>query len=94
MKKQRKEKGGELVGNVMNALEIPPIVGSETHIDMFGDREMTVEGIKGVIEYDDSLVRLSTGRREVRISGEELEIRSLTKTAATVTGHVVSVEFL
>lgn len=94
MKKPSKERGGELAQSVLDALEIPAIVGNEMHIEMFGGREMTVEGVRGVIEYDDSLVRLAAGKKELRISGSGLSIRTLTKTAATVTGHIISVEFV
>lgn len=94
MKNPNKESRGEIAKSVLDALEIPPIIGSDMHIEMFGSREMTVEGVRGVIEYDDSLVRLAAGKKELKIIGRSLNIRALTKTAATVTGQIISIEFV
>lgn len=54
-------------------MEMPPdTLFSMPSIDFCGDREFNIEGHSGIIEYTDSLLRISCGEYEIRITGERI----------------------
>ncbi len=78
-----------------NALELPPdSLSSMPRLSMCGNREVFIEGHRGILEYDDTVVRLSAGSFIIRIVGTSLSILSLSPDAVTVAGFVFSVEFI
>lgn len=79
---------------VAKALDLPPNIFSDlAHIELSGNNEAIVDGCKGVIEYDENIVRLDTGKMTVRFLGSDLSIRSLTDDNAVIEGTITSVEF-
>lgn len=52
-----------------------------------------VEGCTGILEYDDTVVKLSIGKKSVCFQGNSLTIKSLSMEQAMVEGFIVNVEF-
>jgi len=69
-------------------------LGGITHIEMAENREAVVDGCQGVLEYDDSVIKLATGKMVVKFIGRGLQINVLTRDSAVVTGFITSVEFI
>ncbi len=63
------------------------------HIELSSNREATVEGSCGIIEYDQSVVRLNCRGITVKFSGDCLCINNLSCDRVSVTGDIVSLEF-
>ena len=79
---------------ITKALELPPaIMANMAHIELSGNREAVVDGCKGVLEYDDGLIKLNTGGTSVSFLGNELTIRALTDEQAVIEGIILSIEF-
>ena len=55
---------------------------------------MTVEGCKGVLEYDEDMVKLNLGKMILQVRGRDLNIKGLTDDAAVLEGYFLSIEFL
>lgn len=68
-------------------LDLPKII-------LTGDKEVYIENYKGIIEYTDTLMRLNTGFRLLKIEGSTLSIKSIGTDDITVTGKIQSVEFM
>ena len=64
------------------------------HMELNGNREAVVEGCGGVLEYDETVVRVRIPGQVVRFTGRGLSIRSLTADALVVTGYITGIEFL
>lgn len=64
------------------------------HIEMAENREAVVDGCQGVVEYDETVIKLSTGKMVVKFSGRNLQIKVLTQDSAVVSGFITSMEFL
>lgn len=80
---------------VVKALELPSdFIAGMTHLEFSGNREVVVEGCRGVLEYDENIIRLSVGKMKLRFLGRGLEIRNFTEHSATIFGYISSVEFL
>lgn len=64
------------------------------HMELNGNREAVVEGCSGVLEYDETVVRIRTPGQVVRFTGRGLSIRCLTADALVVAGYITGIEFL
>ena len=76
-------------------LEVPlSAFGGVPNLELTGNREMTVEGCKGVLEYDEDMVKLNLGKMILQVRGRDLNIIGLTDDAAVLEGYFLSIEFL
>lgn len=62
-------------------------------INIIGNREMTIENYRAIIEYTDELIRIKTSQHTLKISGKKLEIRVITQELLHITGMIKNVEF-
>ncbi|MCL2507753.1 MAG: YabP/YqfC family sporulation protein [Oscillospiraceae bacterium] len=75
-------------------LEMPKTsLPGTVHIEMSGNREAVVDGCRGVVEYNENVIRLNTGKLIVRFTGSCLMIRTLQLNQAIVCGNILSVDF-
>ena len=88
MKKKKKDKTPKGL-KVVSALELPPdLVLGIPSITVLGDREATIQNYKGIVEYDDNKVVLSTSLGVFTLSGENLDIKTVTDDDITLEGKV------
>ena len=62
-------------------------------IELLSNRQAVVDGCRGIIEYSDSCIRLSTDRMILKFTGTGLEIKSLTDSGVIVEGTILSLEY-
>lgn len=74
-------------------LELPPGIIGGAHIELFSNREMVVDGCKGIMEYSDSRICLNIGKGSLTICGSDLQLTSLGLDNAVISGTIVNVEF-
>ncbi len=93
--KRRKNKNKkEIAYRLSKTFEMPENVFSGgAQMEILGNREAIVDGCKGVIEYDDEIIRLSTGNMIVCFRGVGLEIKGLTASNAVISGMITAIEF-
>ena len=65
----------------------------EPHLEMIGNFECVVDGLKSIIEYSSEKIKLNIGKRTVTFNGEDLHINSFTPQGAVVQGIILSVDF-
>ena len=74
---------------VVEALELPPdVMLGIPSISVLGDREATIQNYKGIVEYDDKKVVLNTSLGIFTVTGEELDIKTVTDDDITLEGKV------
>ncbi len=94
MPKNKKESMLGALESFGSALDIPAgTLTKGAQIVLSSNREATIEGCRGVLEYGDDRIRLSTGSSVIRFTGSELEIKSLSPGHAAIKGFIVSIEF-
>ena len=62
-------------------------------LEFSANREAVIEGCKGILEYSDTVVRLSVDRMVVRLRGRDLELKSMSSSTVAVRGIIASVDF-
>lgn len=58
-----------------------------------GNREASVEGCRGVVDYYDNLIRIKIQGGTIIFTGNSLEIVNMTDESALIKGAINSVEF-
>ena len=77
-----------------DTLDTRPIVLSGTaQIELCGNKEAVVDGCQGVLQYEDTVIRLTTGRLIVRFTGSNLCIRTMQQNQILICGTIVCVDF-
>lgn len=90
IKKQKVQK----INKLEQILELPAIlIENMPHIEMSGNREFIIEGSRGILEYDENLVKISAGKFAVTVFGRDLELKNLTDDSCIVTGNIDNVSF-
>lgn len=80
---------------VEQALELPEgMLTSEARMEVYGNRRVMIEGSCGIVEYETDVIRLNTESGIIRFMGRDLCLSCLTRTSATVTGQILSIEFV
>lgn len=64
------------------------------HFEMNSNREITVEGCKGILQYDENIVRINTGKMVTSFCGRKLSIKCLTPDSLIIEGFITSIEFI
>lgn len=62
-------------------------------IELVGNSECMVEGMKGILEYTKEKIKINLGKYYVTFFGDELFIKSFSYQGAIVQGNIISVEF-
>lgn len=65
----------------------------EPHLEIIGNFECVVDGLKSIVEYTSDKIKLNIGKRAVTFFGEDLHINSFTPQGAVVQGFIMSMEF-
>lgn len=101
MKKNKKDKCAssqqkkDKLHGVMKSLQLP--VGALpdcTHFEMNGNREVIIEGSKGILQYDESVVKVNMGCMITSFYGRKLSIKCFDTDSLIIEGFIVSIEFM
>lgn len=68
-------------------------LGTDMMMEIITNRELTVDGCKGVIEYDENYIKLNAKKGTVTIFGVDLEIKSYSEAALFIAGKIERIEF-
>lgn len=69
------------------------MITSEPRIEMTGNREIIIDGCKGVIEYTENNIRICLGESVMSISGDNLIIQSFDNDVVIITGQISDIDF-
>lgn len=62
-------------------------------IRMIGDRELTIENYKGIVEYTDTCIRVKAKQNMLKVTGKNLEIKTITQELLYITGRITCFSF-
>lgn len=80
--------------HISDALELlPGTLSSACSIQMSSNREILIDGCRGLLEYGDERIRVNVGNGVVQLVGRGLEIKSLSCKSVVISGYILSIEF-
>lgn len=87
-KKKFKEKFTEI-------LELPKeIVLDMPKLTMLGNGDLIIENYKGIVEYDEDILRVNTTSGIIKVKGTDVYIKEITSDSIMIFGNILSLEFL
>ena len=87
----RKGIKGKLLSAAFEAYEMPDF--TLPSLQLRGNREVCIEGCRGILEYDEGRIRLNCGRLVIGFVGDGIEITAYSDIQTVITGNIFSVEF-
>lgn len=63
-------------------------------IEFTGNRQVTVEGSTGVLQYESEVVRINTKSMVIAFYGRGLTLKCISPTAIVIDGFITSTEFI
>ena len=63
-------------------------------LELVGDGELRMENHRGILSYSTDEIHISGGAFGVRVSGEELELRTMNSLELLITGRIRAVELM
>lgn len=75
-------------------IPLPDGLGNEPKIEMLGNREIIIDGCKGIVEYGENLIKLNTGEYVLSVLGDELIIKSFDGSVAVISGKIAEITFV
>ncbi|MBZ4644806.1 MAG: hypothetical protein PWR27_1752 [Petroclostridium sp.] len=80
---------------VSDILELPrEIILDVPKLIFIGNKDLSIENYKGIIEYSDKLIRVNTNSHMLKITGQKLEIKTITAEEIIIAGEISTVEFI
>lgn len=73
---------------------IPDLHLNEAKIEMLSNREIIVDGCKGVIEYGENFIKLNIGELTLDVVGQDLIIESFDGGVAIIRGRFAEINFI
>ncbi len=84
----------EKLNRIDKMLELPKEVYSNIpKISIMGFDEMLIENFKGILEYEEFYIKISTYIGIININGYNLNLENMTNDDIKVTGQIESFEF-
>lgn len=95
-KKEEEEKPkANIKEKVSEMLELPrEIVLDIPKLVFVGNKELSIENYKGIIEYSENIIRINTNTHMLKITGYNLEIKTITEEEVLVNGNIAGLEFI
>lgn len=62
-------------------------------VTTIGITEVTIENYRGILEFDNTLIRVSSKTGQIKIHGENLDIQYYTNDEMKISGNVKSIEY-
>ena len=87
---RKKEKRAQRVADM---LDLPlDVITDIPHIEIMGRSEILVENIRGILDYNESCIKINTTIGIVKIDGDELLIEAISDESVSIKGTIVRVE--
>ena len=84
-----------IIKKIAKAIEIPSeVVEGSSHFEVFGNREIIIDGCKGILDYSENEIKVSTLKYGVAVIGSELSIKNYNGDSISIEGYIKSVEFV
>lgn len=82
------------IHNVISSMQLPVgALPNSSHFEMNGNREVIIEGSKGIIQYEENIIRVNMGKMITTFFGRHLTIKCFTKDSLIIEGFITSIEF-
>ena len=78
-----------------DALDLPlDVMCDVPRTEIMGNSRINVENFRGILDYNETCVKINTTTGIIKIEGDELFIESITDDGAFIRGRIIRIEFI
>lgn len=90
-RKKSEESLGERLARVF---ELPgEICGNRPKVTAIGRGEVLIENFKGIMDFQDGIIRINTNNGIIKVAGESLNIREITNEEIIIGGKISNIDY-
>lgn len=91
MKKEKNINDKTVKEKFLDVMELPlELLSDESRITLFGNKNLLIENYKGIIEYDENIIRLVN---HINVLGCQLKVEEINTDEIFITGEILNIEF-
>jgi len=90
-KNKNKKVGRKIFEKINLPLEATP---DFSHFEMNSNKEVIIEGSKGILQYDENVIKINMGKMIVMFCGRKLSLKCLDVDSLVISGFIISIEFI
>ena len=91
MKKEKNISDKSLKEKFLTAMDLPiELLNDVPRITLIGNNNLLIENHKGIIEYDENIIRLVS---HINILGNQIKVEEINNDEIFITGEITNVEF-
>lgn len=91
---KRKEPGESLGEKLARLFEIPgDAYGNRPKVTAIGRGEVLIENFKGIMDFQDGMIRINTNNGVIKVIGEALNIREITSEEIIIGGKISNIDY-
>lgn len=65
-----------------------------SHFEINSNKEAIIEGSKGILQYEENIIRVNMGKMITSFCGRNLSLKCLDSDSLVITGFITSIEFI
>jgi len=92
-----KESGRGFLGigeKLTKLFELPPdLFGNRPKVTAVGRGEVLIENIRGIMDFDEGMVRINTNNGVIKITGSGITIKEITSEAIIIGGKISNIDY-
>lgn len=93
-KKSDGESSKSLGERLARIFEIPgDAVGSRPKVTAIGRGEVLIENFKGIMDFQDGIIRINTNNGVIKVMGSNLSIREITSEEIIIGGKISNIDY-
>lgn len=90
-----KKKNKKLGKNFLNKINLPiEAMPDFSHFEMNSNKEVIIEGSKGILQYDENVIKINMGKMVTMFCGRNLSLKCLDVDSLVISGFIISIEFI
>ncbi len=93
-KKAKKEPGESLGEKLARMFEIPAdAYGNRPKVTAIGRGEVLIENFKGIMDFQNGMIRINTNNGVIKVTGDVLTIREITNEEIIIGGKISNIDY-
>lgn len=92
--KEKKEPGESLGEKLARLFEIPAdVYGNRPKVTAIGRGEVLIENFKGIMDFQNNMIRINTNNGVIKVTGDRLIIREITSEEIIIGGKISNIDY-
>ncbi len=73
---------------------VKDVFGAKPHLEVSGNTSATIDGCRGVLEYSETVIRVSLGQVTLQMKGRGLTLKCISPTSLIINGFITAIEYI